>query len=72
MQNVTREQVETMSNRELVSLFNELCPEKPIKRFSSQSTGVRRVLEALEAARTAKQAEGPLGPRSGAAGGDHG
>ena len=72
MRNVTREQVEAMSNRELVSLYNELCPEKPVKRFSRQSTGVRRVLEALEAARAAEQAAAPAGPEQPAQAGPEG
>ena len=60
MQNVTPEQVETMSGPELVAAYNALGPKKPVKRFANRDIGVRRVLEALEAAAAA--GDGPETP----------
>jgi len=67
MRNVTKEQVEAMGGRELVDLYNELCPEQPVKRFASRAAGVRRVLAALETAGTDEQAEAPAGQEQAAA-----
>jgi len=66
MRKITREQVENMGGRELVALHNELCPEKPVKRFASRAAGVRRVLAALEAIGAGEQAEDTAGEQQAA------
>lgn len=66
MRKITKEQVERMGGRELVALHNELCPEKPVKRFASRAAGVRRVLAALEAIEAGEQAEDTAGEQQAA------
>lgn len=47
MSKLTPEVVESMSGPELVAVYNELNPEKPIKRFQNRAVGIARVLAAL-------------------------
>jgi len=40
-------ELEKKSNAELVRIYNELHPEKPVKRFESQAAGIRRIIHRL-------------------------
>lgn len=62
-----RSELEAMSGSELVTVFNGLRPEKPVKRFASHGDGVRRVLAAL--GETQDKAAEPATPKHAASGG---
>ncbi|MEQ8769228.1 MAG: hypothetical protein RIB60_01830 [Phycisphaerales bacterium] len=66
MSKLTPEAVESMSGPELVTAFNALNPEKPVKRFASRAAGVARVLAALEAAEPEEPVEKPARARAAA------
>lgn len=52
-----RNAVESMSLGNLAKLYNELCPEKPVKKFADRRSAVRRVLAALEERAAAEPAQ---------------
>jgi hypothetical protein len=52
-----RNAVESMSLGNLAKLYNELCPEKPVKKFADRKSAVRRVLAALEERAAAEPAQ---------------
>ena len=64
---ITPDAVEKMTLAELRDAYNTLRPEKPIKKFASRATGIRRVLAALpepspgEAAEPAARTKGARG-----------
>lgn len=53
----TKAELEGMSNTELVEIYNKLCPDKTVKKFSDKGTAVKRVLSAQGGGTT--QAKGP-------------
>ncbi len=52
-----RNALETMSLGNLVKLYNELAPGKPVKKFADRKSAVRRVLAALEERAPAEPAQ---------------
>lgn len=52
-----RNAVETMSLGNLVKLYNELSPRKPVKKFADRKSAVRRVLAALDGRAAAEPAQ---------------
>lgn len=46
MKKYTKKDLAGKTNKELVDIYNQLVPEKPVKKFSTQAAGVERVLKA--------------------------
>lgn len=55
--NRDRRTIENLPGPALVALWNELHPEKPVRRFATRQAGVDRVLRALEEREAAQPAQ---------------
>lgn len=54
---ITNGQLDQKTNAELVAIYNELHPEKPVRRFESHAAGIRRILVRLAERQAALPAE---------------
>lgn len=65
---IDRENVSKLSGPELVAAYNQLNPEKQVKRFASRTDGIKRVLASLgETPAPAAAPEPPASPESNTA-----